>query len=480
MMEFKTLSGNEYVYLQESGIIYPKKAFEQRSAEIERFEKSLIGSVINLDEINPEVIKELLFRYGLQELILETTQRCNLRCKYCFYSEVYPTVRDAGLKDMSEDIAMKAIDFYLSLLREGRAYNPYRDPTIGFYGGEPLLNFKLIKKCIQYVAENCGDDFDPHFTITTNSTLLSEEIVSFLSEYNCGIIVSLDGPKEEHDSKRVFPSGEGSFDTIMGNLKPLSDQNPEVYILGEDGLNIYSLAVYDIKTDLEKVNEFFYRRDVPILMRAGPVNSAVPTTYFYQFTKEDFEAYVEKIRKMYHYQIEKIGGRRKGGKGSNRPRPSLYELDLMNAIVEILNRPIGKYRSPYIPYSGSGVPGFKMFADCNGLIRICERSWADATIIGDVESGLDYERILGILKSLRSVTPCCESCIAKNMCSLCYTTFAVESTLELNPIICENTKMRLEGVFSHLWTIGEIDDTLFDRLSDEYYTFYKGIGKEFL
>jgi uncharacterized protein len=465
-MEFKTLSGNEYVYLPESGIVYPKKALN-RFAEIERFEKSVGSEKINLDEIeNPDVVKELILRSGLQELVLEITQKCNLRCTYCVYSESYPGVRGYNPKDMSEDTALKAIDLYFSLLKEGRAYNPYREPSIAFYGGEPLLNFELIKTCIHHVTENYTD-FNPYFVMTTNSTLLSKEIAAFLSEYNCEIVLSIDGPKTEHDRNRVFAGGTGSFDLIMENVKSLADSN----------LKMYCQSVYDFKTDIDKVHEFFYRENVPILSGADPVSNKIPNTYYDKFSARDRKIHEEQLAKMLTYQIEKV---RKEKERNGKGKVSLYDLNLMNLVISVLNRHTGKYKDPYIPYTGSGIPGFKLFADAFGFFHICERTFGDVSVIGDVESGLDYEKILNILQWLRSETAECESCVAKNMCSLCYVIFASGPTIKRDPAACEDVKMRLEGMFSHVWSIAEIDENVLHELADEYYALFEGIGKELL
>jgi uncharacterized protein len=470
-MEFKTLSGNEYIYLPEIGIVYPKKALK-RSAELEQFLKSVGSKKINLDKIdNPGVIKELILRSGLQELILEITQKCNLRCTYCVYSESYPGVRGHNPKDMSLDTALKAIDLYFSLLKEGRSYNPYREPSIAFYGGEPLLNFELIKTCINYVTKNYKD-FNPYFVMTTNSTLLSEEIVAFLSEHNCEIVLSIDGPKEEHDRNRVFPGGKGSFDVIMENVKFLAGSN----------LKAYCQSVYDLKTNIDIVNEFFYREDVPLLSGANPASNKIPNVYYDAFSAGDRTMYEERLAKMLTYQIEKIRKERerkrqgKDGKG----RISLYDLNLMNLVISILNRYTGKYKDPYIPFTSSGVPGFKLFADASGFLRICERTFGDASIIGDVESGLDYKKILSILQSLHSETAACESCVSKNMCSLCYVTFASGPTIKRDPVTCEGVQAQLEGMFSHIWSIAEIDENILLELASEYYTLFEDIGKELL
>jgi uncharacterized protein len=465
-MEFKTLSGNEYVYFPESGIVYPKKALK-RSAEIEKFLQPVENIKINLSKIdNPSIVKELILRNGLQELILEITQECNLRCKYCVYSESYPSVRGYTPKDMSKETALKAIDVYFSLLKEGRSYNPYREPRIGFYGGEPLLNFDLIKNCITHVIKNYKD-FNPYFVITTNSTLLTEEIIKFLSKYNCELVLSIDGPKDEHDRNRVFPGGTGSFDIIMEKVKLLDGNN----------LKVYCQSVYDFKTDLDAVHEFFCQEDIPILSGASLVTNKIPNVYHDTFSAKDREMHDKQRAKMLKYHIEKI---KKERKKKSQQRASVYDLNLMNSIISVLNRYKGNYKDPYILYTASGVPGFKLFADALGVFRICERTFGDASIIGDVESGLDYEQILRILQWLRSETRVCECCVAKNMCSVCYVTFASGPDIERDPAVCEDVQKQLERILSHVWSIAEIDEDVLLELADEYYTLFEDIGKELL
>lgn len=144
----------------------------------------------------------------LNFLILQVTQNCNLRCEYCVYSGNYRT-RSHDNKRMSFDLAQKGIDFL---------YQHSRDSTriiIGFYGGEPLLEFDLIKKCVFYI-EKLFYGKKVIFTITTNATLLKESVVEFLVEKNFNLIISLDGPKEIHDKSRRFSnSKKSSYEALI-------------------------------------------------------------------------------------------------------------------------------------------------------------------------------------------------------------------------------------------------------------------------
>ena len=86
-----------------------------------------------------------------------------------------------------------------------------------FMGGEPLLEFELIKKCVSYILQRKGDK-KILFTMTTNGTLMTEDVIEFLVKYEFNLMISLDGDKKSHDINRRFKTGKGSFDIILENL----------------------------------------------------------------------------------------------------------------------------------------------------------------------------------------------------------------------------------------------------------------------
>jgi uncharacterized protein len=102
---------------------------------------------------------------GSQMMTIEVTDSCNLRCDYCIYSGGYQFHRSRGPRNIPIETAKAAVDFYLSH-RKGA-----NNVSIGFYGGEPLLNFDVIKKCCEYAREeekHNGQDRSLEFSITTN------------------------------------------------------------------------------------------------------------------------------------------------------------------------------------------------------------------------------------------------------------------------------------------------------------------------
>lgn len=149
---------------------------------------------------------------GIKRLVLFVSQDCNLECRYCF-------TRGSGnikKKNMSEAVARAAVDL---IFRESN--NAHR-LKIGFYGGEPMLRFDLIKKIIPYADQKAGEFHKTvDYTMTTNGTLLTDEAIRFLVENRVQTTVSIDGSREIHDENRVFPDGSGSFDRVFPAFKKL-------------------------------------------------------------------------------------------------------------------------------------------------------------------------------------------------------------------------------------------------------------------
>ena len=148
---------------------------------------------------------------------MNVTNQCNLSCSYCYeYGEDRIATPEGKTKFMSEETARSTADFLLNQSPGRRAVH------LTFFGGETLLNFKVVKSTIEYArarAAEMGKYID--FSMTTNATMLTSEIISFLAENNVGVTVSIDGPKEANDRFRVFHNGKGSYDVIAPKIKEL-------------------------------------------------------------------------------------------------------------------------------------------------------------------------------------------------------------------------------------------------------------------
>ena len=146
-------------------------------------------------------------------LILNIASGCNLSCTYC-YKEDLTTMKNSG--NMTFETAVQAIKHLYDGAKNQKKYN------VTFFGGEPLGNFKLIKEVTEYSKKfffEKGADVD--FTITTNATLLTKEIIEFLRDYGFGITISIDGPAAIHNKTRLTNNGSGSYKQVVKKVKLL-------------------------------------------------------------------------------------------------------------------------------------------------------------------------------------------------------------------------------------------------------------------
>jgi len=143
----------------------------------------------------------------IKALCLHVSHDCNLRCKYCFASEGDFTT---GRKLMSAQTGKAAIDYVIARSEKRK------NIEIDYFGGEPLLNFEVIKEITEYAKEQ-GKRHGKHFrfTVTTNGVLLDEDKLSYINENMGNLVLSVDGRKEVNDKMRTFPGGRGSYDQIM-------------------------------------------------------------------------------------------------------------------------------------------------------------------------------------------------------------------------------------------------------------------------
>lgn len=152
---------------------------------------------------------------NIHNMVLELANDCNLNCKYCYGDGgSYGRKREM----MSFETAKQAVDFLVANSGD------IKELCIIFFGGEPLLNFKVMKSLIEY-CKSIEDKIDKkiNFAMTTNGTVLTDEIYDYIKKYNITLTLSIDGPKNVHDNYRCYVNGKGSFDVINPNIKKLLD-----------------------------------------------------------------------------------------------------------------------------------------------------------------------------------------------------------------------------------------------------------------
>ena len=162
----------------------------------------------------------------VKAMCLNIAHDCQLRCKYCFAST---GDFGQGRKLMTLETGKNAIDFLLE--NSGDRKNLELD----FFGGEPLMNFKVVKQIVEYArSREAGFNKKFRFTITTNGLLLDDEKIEFINKEMSNVVLSIDGRKEINDYFRVLPNGQGCYDMILPKYQKLvaGRGDKEYYVRG--------------------------------------------------------------------------------------------------------------------------------------------------------------------------------------------------------------------------------------------------------
>ena len=184
--------------LKEQGDLFTEDAYEQKIFDFKK---------------RPTVVKALC---------LHIAHDCNLACRYCFAEEGEYHGRRAL---MSYETGKQALDFLIA--NSGNRKNL----EVDFFGGEPLMNFDVVKQLVAYGREQ-EKLHDKHFrfTLTTNGVLLNDDIMEFANKEMDNVVLSIDGRKEVNDRMRPFRKGAGSYDLIVPKFQKLAEsRNQERY-----------------------------------------------------------------------------------------------------------------------------------------------------------------------------------------------------------------------------------------------------------
>ena len=242
----------------------------------------------------------------IKALCLHIAHTCNLNCSYCFASQgKYHGERAL----MSFEVGKRALDFLIE--NSGTR----RNLEVDFFGGEPLMNFDVVKKLVEYarsIEKEKGKNF--RFTLTTNGVLVDDDVIDFANKEMSNVVLSLDGRKEVHDRYRVDYQGRGSYDTIVPKFQK--------FVKARGGKNYYMRGTFthanpdfleDIKTML---NLGFSELSMePVVAAQG--DEAALTEEDKPVVMKQYEELAELMLKrdkegkpftFYHYMIDLAGG----------------------------------------------------------------------------------------------------------------------------------------------------------------------------
>ncbi|MBT9131963.1 MAG: Anaerobic sulfatase-maturating enzyme [Syntrophomonadaceae bacterium] len=393
------------------------------------------------------------------QLNLIITEECNLQCKYCVYSGVYKYERVRNKKSMPFLVAKKSIEHFIEHYLRISRIKPIRRLMIGFYGGEPLLEFDLITKIMKY----CSDRY-PNlnniimWNITTNGTLLSQEIVRFLVGNNVSVSVSLDGPEEEHDRNRVYEGGKGSFNEVFEGIIRLKE---EIKNAGKEHMLPYMiLTCFDTRTNLEKVNDFFVT-NVETLGMTGRVGSV----------KSQFTSYYDNLalspaeEEEFHMRYRILEERYCDAVRKNRVglKDIFLERLMGDSLREVYARSISSDGRHLSPLLGGCLPGMKISVDCEGNFHMCERMNCNFPI-GNYIDGIDILKVRQVIQKWKEATQKCILCPISGACGICYAMCATDDKFDIEEV-CLERKSGLTQCLVNLYSLLEENPRTYESLS---------------
>lgn len=261
--------------------------------EIEELKKQ--GALFS-EDIYKEYITDFKKRQTVvKALCLHIAHDCNLACKYCFAEEgEYKGHREL----MSYEVGKKALDFLIE--NSGSR----RNLEVDFFGGEPLMNWQVVKDLVAYGREQekiHNKNF--RFTLTTNGVLLNDDIMEFANKEMANIVLSIDGRKDVHDYMRPSRNGKGSYDLIVPKFEKVAESRNQTnyYVRGT-----FTRNNLDFSEDVLHLADLGFKQ-----ISVEPVVSLPEEPY--AIREEDLPKIYEEYDKLAKEMIK----RKKEGKGFN-------------------------------------------------------------------------------------------------------------------------------------------------------------------
>jgi uncharacterized protein len=348
----------------------------------------------------------------VKALCLHVAHSCNLRCAYCFAGQGNYQGEQAL---MPYETGREALDFLIS--HSGTR----RNLEVDFFGGEPLLNWEVVKRLVAYARSReaeTGKRF--RFTLTTNGLLIDDEVIDFANREMGNVVLSLDGRRETHDRLRKTVSGGGSYDLILPKFKKLVE--------ARGGRDYYMRGTYTHENP-DFAQDVFHMADLGYTeLSMEPVVCAPSDPW--ALTEEDFPI----LCRQYELLAEEMLRRRREGRGF---RFYHYLLDLEGGPC-IYKRLHGcGSGSEYLAVTPQGD-----LYPCHQFVG--EESWR----MGSVREGVTRTDLRDKFKNTGLYTrPACRDCWARLYCAggcaanACHAAGSIEGVYEYG---CRLFKKRLE------------------------------------
>lgn len=360
-------------------------------------------------QYSPKNIKSNLA--NLRQLLIEVTDGCNLSCKYCGYGELYGDY-DKRSSKKNDFATVKSLIDYLVLLWESSLCTSYNNVVnIGFYGGEPLLNFGLIRQVIEYVEALPNLFMKFSFSMTTNAFFL-DRYMDYLVDKKIKLLISLDG-NQINNSYRCTKENRESFDVIVGNVVALKLKYSDYYSRFVD-FNSVLHNRNSVKDIVEFIGEKFGKIPRIVELSENGIRQDKKTEFATMF-RNKFESFKEVSNcsdDAGHFETD--------------PSVSLsnFFLDAFTnqTFKRCLDLFVDKEACLYIP-TGTCKPFHrKIFLTVNGKILPCEKIGQNH-VMGHVDNNIvdiDFERISQMYSEYyMPLIALCKDCAINRNCGKC-------------------------------------------------------------
>lgn len=321
----------------------------------------------------------------LSQIIFEVTDACNLQCKYCAYADLYEGYDERENQKFPFYKARLILDYLADIWRKNYSENVVLPFTVGFYGGEPLLNVPFIERVMEYAEGLEGIGRKIHYSMTTNAMLL-DKYMDFLVEKEVQLLISLDGD-EAGQSYRVDSAGRNSFQRVFRNVKLLQTMYPDYF-----DRHVMFNSVLHNKNGVERTLRFIKDNFGKTPSITSLSTSGIRSDKIEEFN-QTYRNYSESIRQSTNCESLK------NELFIKNPETNLL-MDYLffhsgNICFKYNDLILDKSKFP-LPVTGTCIPfSKKMFVTVKGRILPCERINHEFSLgyVTDTEVILDREKI---------------------------------------------------------------------------------------
>jgi len=236
-----------------------------------------------------EVARKVFESGVVKSLCLHVAHDCNMRCKYCFASQ---GDFEGSRMLMDKEVAFKAVDFLIEKSGSRKVLE------IDFFGGEPLMNFDVVKATVEYgnsKAKQAGKRL--RYTITTNGALLDDEITDYINKNMFNVVLSLDGRPEVNDGMRCFADGTGTYNKIVDKIRKVVEGRRD---------KMYFVRGTFTRCNLDFSKDAIHMADLGLKsISVEPVVEKEDT--YYSLREEDLETIKQEYDRLFDEYLKRMG-----------------------------------------------------------------------------------------------------------------------------------------------------------------------------